>query len=126
MTRSDLSFTAAVMPRATLAMGVMAILLLAWMAGFPTIAAQRCMSGDADMLAQSASGRIAFVDRVRTVTLSPTCGPVGAAVKRARSKARFFLVVEDLRASTQPGAVFDIALAPQADARPGIRACSAR
>ncbi len=75
-------------------------------------AAGRCGAGGARVLAQSAAGRIAFGDKTRQVTLTPTCGPIRAAVRRAGRKARFFLVVEDLRASSQPGAIFDISLAP--------------
>jgi hypothetical protein len=92
--------------------GVFVLLLLALITARPTGAAERCKGGDTPLLAQSAPGRIAFGDRMRTVTLASTCGPISAAVRRAGPGARFFLVVEDLRATTQPGAIFDLSLAP--------------
>ncbi len=63
-------------------------------------------------LAASAPGRIVFGPEARMVLLAPTCGPVAAMVKAAAPGTRFLLVVEDLRASTQPGALFDLTLAP--------------
>ena len=112
MTRSQLSPITASGPRMMIVLGAVAILLLAWIATSPVRAAERCGGEDARVLAHSGSGRITLGGATRTVRLSATCGPIGPAIKRSPAKARFFLVIEDLRASTQPGAIFDIALAP--------------
>lgn len=91
---------------------LLALIVLVWATVTAARAAERCGGPGARVLAQSAPGRIAFAGRRRTLILSSTCGPIGAAVRRASPAARVFLVVEDLRASSQPGAIFDISLAP--------------
>ena len=77
----------------------------------PGHAATRCSKAEPSVLAQSVGSRIAFGANARRLTLAPTCGPLKSLIRRAPTTARFFLVVEDLRTTRQPGAIFDISLA---------------
>ena len=114
MTRFNAGFAAAgAAPRRHVVAHAVLGLAMIWL-GTAAIAdaKARCLAGDPRVLAQTSGGRIAFGDRTRVVMLTPACGALGTAVRRAEAKARFLLVVEDLRASSLPGAIFDITLAP--------------